>query len=113
RPADAPADADRSDPCGGGTGTVADGAGYDLADRYRPGSGRVLLTGIQAIARQRIEQQVRDLHAGRRVGTLVSGYPGSPLAGVDTMLHGIPGVLAEHDIAFTPGMNEEIAATSV
>ena len=33
RPADAPADADRSDPCGGGTGTVADGAGYDLADR--------------------------------------------------------------------------------
>lgn len=86
---------------------------YDLADRYRPGSGRVLLTGIQAIARQMIEQQVRDLHAGSRVGTFVSGYPGSPLAGVDTLLHGMGDVLAEHDIAFTPGMNEEIAATSV
>src|SRR5699024_8382678 len=78
-----------------------------------PGSGRVLLTGIQAIARQMIEQQVRDMQAGRRIGTFVSGYPGSPLAGVDTMLHGMGDVLAEHDIAFTPGMNEEIAATSV
>ncbi|QDQ96216.1 indolepyruvate ferredoxin oxidoreductase family protein [Tomitella fengzijianii] len=86
---------------------------YDLDDRYRPGSGRVLLTGVQAIARQLVEQQVRDLRAGRRVGTFVSGYPGSPLAGVDSLLHGIPQVLAEHDIAFTPGMNEEIAATAV
>ncbi|GAA4804124.1 indolepyruvate ferredoxin oxidoreductase family protein [Tomitella cavernea] len=86
---------------------------YDLGDRYRPGTGRVLLTGIQAIARQMIEQQVRDLRAGSRVGTFVSGYPGSPLAGVDSLLHGIPQVLAEHDIAFVPGMNEEIAATAV
>lgn len=93
--------------------THHDGAPYDLADRYRPGSGRVLLTGVQAIARQMVEQQVRDLRAGLRVGTFVSGYPGSPLAGVDTLLHGIPQTLAEHDIAFVPGLNEEIAATSV
>ncbi|MGW5222564.1 indolepyruvate ferredoxin oxidoreductase family protein [Nocardia sp. NPDC004085] len=88
-------------------------AAYDLADRYRVGSGTVVLTGVQAIARQLVEQHVRDLRAGRRVGTFVSGYQGSPLGGVDKMLSGMPEVLAEHDISFVPGLNEELAATSV
>ncbi|WP_067803396.1 indolepyruvate ferredoxin oxidoreductase family protein [Nocardia beijingensis] len=88
-------------------------APYDLADRYRVGSGTVVLTGVQAIARQLVEQHVRDLRAGRRVGTFVSGYQGSPLGGVDKMLSGMPEVLAEHDISFVPGLNEELAATSV
>ncbi|MEE2057834.1 indolepyruvate ferredoxin oxidoreductase family protein [Rhodococcus artemisiae] len=86
---------------------------YDLDDRYRAGSGTVLLTGVQAIARQLVEQHVRDIRDGRRVATFVSGYQGSPLGGLDKMLHGMPKVLAEHDITFTPGLNEELAATSV
>ncbi|RJO72272.1 indolepyruvate ferredoxin oxidoreductase family protein [Nocardia panacis] len=88
-------------------------APYDLADRYRVGAGTVVLTGVQAIARQLVEQHVRDLRAGRRVGTFVSGYQGSPLGGVDKMLAGMPDVLVEHDISFVPGLNEELAATSV
>ncbi|MFQ6393220.1 indolepyruvate ferredoxin oxidoreductase family protein [Nocardia sp. KC 131] len=88
-------------------------APYDLADRYRVGAQTVVLTGVQAIARALVEQHVRDLRAGQRVGTFVSGYQGSPLGGVDKMLHGMPNVLAEHDISFVPGFNEEIAATSV
>ncbi|MFC4603957.1 indolepyruvate ferredoxin oxidoreductase family protein [Rhodococcus kronopolitis] len=86
---------------------------YDLGDRYRSGAGPVLLTGVQAIARQLVEQHVRDIRAGRRVATFVSGYQGSPLGGVDKMLHGMPQVLAEHDITFVPGFNEELAATAV
>ncbi|MEE2034195.1 indolepyruvate ferredoxin oxidoreductase, partial [Rhodococcus sp. CC-R104] len=86
---------------------------YDLGDRYRSGSGTVLLTGVQAIARQLVEQHVRDIRDGRRVATFVSGYPGSPLGGLDKLLHGMPKVLAEHDITFVPGFNEELAATSV
>ena len=86
---------------------------YDLNDRYRSGSGTVLLTGVQAIARQFVEQHIRDMRAGRRVATFVSGYQGSPLGGVDRMLSGMPSVLAEHDITFVPGFNEELAATSV
>ncbi|UGT41555.1 indolepyruvate ferredoxin oxidoreductase family protein [Nocardia yamanashiensis] len=86
---------------------------YDLADRYRSGAGPVLLTGVQAIARLLVEQHVRDIRAGRRVATFVSGYQGSPLGGVDKMLAGMPNVLAEHDITFVPGFNEELAATAV
>ncbi|MFC7446848.1 indolepyruvate ferredoxin oxidoreductase family protein [Rhodococcus daqingensis] len=86
---------------------------YDLDDRYRSGSGPVLLTGVQAIARQLVEQHVHDIRAGRRVATFVSGYQGSPLGGVDKMLHGMPQVLTEHDITFVPGFNEELAATAV
>ncbi|MRH89309.1 indolepyruvate ferredoxin oxidoreductase family protein [Nocardia sp. SYP-A9097] len=88
-------------------------APYDLADRYRSGAGPVLLTGVQAIARLLVEQHVRDIRAGRRVATFVSGYQGSPLGGVDKMLLGMPNVLSEHDITFVPGLNEELAATSV
>ncbi|UFS95985.1 indolepyruvate ferredoxin oxidoreductase family protein [Nocardia huaxiensis] len=91
----------------------AENAPYDLADRYRSGAGPVLLTGVQAIARLLVEQHVRDIRAGRRVATFVSGYQGSPLGGVDKMLLGMPNVLTEHDITFVPGFNEELAATSV
>lgn len=88
-------------------------APYDLDDRYRVGAGPVLLTGVQAIVRMMVEQHVRDLRAGRHVATFVSGYQGSPLGGVDKMLLGMPNVLTEHDVVFTPGFNEELAATSV
>ena len=92
---------------------VAQAKPYDLDDRYRSGSGPVLLTGVQAIARGFVEQHVRDIRAGKRIATFVSGYQGSPLGGVDKMLHGMPKVLAEHDITFIPGFNEELAATAV
>ena len=86
---------------------------YDLRDRFRSGSGPVVLSGVQAIARALVEQHQRDARAGRRVATFVSGYQGSPLGGVDRMLAGMPEILATHDITFIPGFNEELAATSV
>jgi indolepyruvate ferredoxin oxidoreductase len=86
---------------------------YELGDRFRSGSGPVVLTGVQAIARALVEQHERDARAGLRVATFVSGYQGSPLGGVDRMLAGMPDVLADHDITFVPGLNEELAATSV
>ncbi|MFC9359290.1 indolepyruvate ferredoxin oxidoreductase family protein [Rhodococcus sp. NPDC057014] len=86
---------------------------YDLDDRYRAGAGPVLLTGVQAIARLLVEQHARDLRSGRRVGTFISGYQGSPLGGVDRMLLEMPDVLSTNDITFVPGLNEELAATSV
>ena len=57
-----------------------------LSDRYTATSGRVQLTGVQALARLPIDQHRRDLAAGLNVGTFVSGYEGSPLAGYDQEL---------------------------
>jgi indolepyruvate ferredoxin oxidoreductase len=86
---------------------------YELGDRFRSGSDPVLLTGVQAIARALVEQHERDARAGLRIATFVSGYQGSPLGGLDRMLAGMPDVLRAHDITFSPGLNEELAATSV
>ncbi|AYJ48092.1 indolepyruvate ferredoxin oxidoreductase family protein [Rhodococcus sp. P1Y] len=89
------------------------GIAYDIGDRYRPGSGPVLVTGVQAIARMLVEQQVRDAAHGIRTGTFVSGYQGSPLAGFDRLLAGTPTLRRDYDIRLVPGLNEELAATSV
>jgi indolepyruvate ferredoxin oxidoreductase len=86
---------------------------FDLASRYSATSGPVLLTGVQAIARQLVEQHERDRRAGRRVGTFVSGYQGSPLAGLDRLLAGLGDVTSACDIRLVPGVNEELAATAV
>lgn len=87
--------------------------GLTLADRYERRTGRVHLTGIQALARLPIDQCRRDKAAGRSVGTYISGYEGSPLAGYDLELIKQRDLLDEHDITFEPGLNEEAAATAV
>lgn len=84
-----------------------------LNARYHSDSGPVVMTGVQAIARQFVEQHERDRRDGRRVATFVSGYPGSPLGGLDQLLAGLPELATEHDVRLVPGMNEELAATSV
>jgi indolepyruvate ferredoxin oxidoreductase len=48
-----------------------------LSDRYTATSGRVQLTGVQALARLPIDQHRRDLAAGLNIGTFISGYEGS------------------------------------
>ncbi|GAB04191.1 indolepyruvate ferredoxin oxidoreductase family protein [Gordonia amarae] len=85
----------------------------DLNDRYRTDSGPVLITGVQAIARLLVEQHQRDRRADRRVATFASGYQGSPLAGLDRLLEGLPELTTGHEVTLVPGLNEELAATSV
>lgn len=85
----------------------------DLDARYHPGSGPVVMTGVQAIVRQLIEQHERDRRGGRDIATFVSGYPGSPLAGLDQLLAGLDDLTSDHAVRLVPGMNEELAATSV
>lgn len=84
----------------------------DLADRYRPGGGPVLITGVQAVARLLVEQHARDAVAGLRTGSFVSGYPGSPLGGLDRTLASAR-ELAEQGVHLVPGLNEELAATAI
>jgi indolepyruvate ferredoxin oxidoreductase len=86
---------------------------YSLDDKYTREEGIVFLNGIQALVRLPMEQVRRDRRAGLRTGVFISGYEGSPLGGYDLALQRVERLLHEHNIYFVPGVNEEIAATSV
>src|SRR6266540_1648705 len=80
--------------------------------RYEQDS-EVFLTGIQALIRMLIEQIRRDAKVGLRIGGLVTGYPGSPLGGMEGALGAIRPLLTKYGIRHVPGQNEELAATSL
>jgi indolepyruvate ferredoxin oxidoreductase len=84
-----------------------------LSDKYTLEQGRVYLTGIQALVRLPIDQMRRDRRAGMNTGAFISGYEGSPLGGYDMTLARAGKLLSEHNIHFRPGVNEDLAATSV
>jgi indolepyruvate ferredoxin oxidoreductase len=84
-----------------------------LEDKYTLASGRVYLTGTQALVRLAMVQRERDLAAGLNTAGFISGYRGSPLGGFDQALWKARGHLEKNRIHFTPGVNEELAATAV
>ena len=86
---------------------------YRLEDRYLKRSGRVFMTGTQALVRIVLDQARRDREAGLRTAGFVSGYRGSPLGGVDMELWRCKKLLDEAGIEFLPAVNEDLAATSV
>ncbi len=86
---------------------------YSLADRYQKDRGTVLLSGIQALARLPIEQLRLDQQAGRNTAAFVSGYPGSPLGGLDLELQRALRLAGDLPIVHEPAVNEELAATAV
>ncbi len=84
-----------------------------LDDKYTRDEGIVFMTGIQALVRVVLDQRRRDRAAGRNTGGYISGYQGSPLAAYDGALRKVPELLKEHNIVYRPGVNEELAATTV
>src|ERR1700749_3501889 len=75
--------------------------------------GRAYMSGTQALVRLLMLQHERDARAGLDTAGFVSGYRGSPLGGVDQTLWRAKKHLEQHHIAFQPGLNEDLAATSV
>jgi indolepyruvate ferredoxin oxidoreductase len=88
-------------------------ADYELEDRYTRSTGRVYLSGVQALVRLPLMQRQRDLRAGLRTAGFVSGYRGSPLGTFDMALWQARDLLAQHHVRFEPGVNEDLAATAV
>jgi indolepyruvate ferredoxin oxidoreductase len=86
---------------------------YELIDRYRRESGRVLLTGTQAIVRIPLMQRTLDAAAGLNTAGFISGYRGSPLGMVDQELWRAQRFLQEAHVEFLPAVNEDLAATAV
>ena len=84
-----------------------------LEDKYTLDSGRVYITGIQALVRLPMMQRRRDLAVGLNTAGYISGYRGSPLGGFDNALVQARHLLEEHHVRFHPGLNEDLAATAV
>jgi indolepyruvate ferredoxin oxidoreductase len=83
-----------------------------LDDKYVLEEGRVLLTGVQGLVRLVLDQHRADRRRGLTTGTLISGYQGSPLGGLDLELTRNRELLDEHLVRHVPGLNEELGATS-
>jgi len=84
-----------------------------LEDRYEQRSGQVFLSSMQALVRLPIDQARLDHAAGLKTAGYVTGYRGSPITTLDAQLWGSKKLLQAHNIHFEPGLNEELAATSL
>ena len=93
--------------------TVADLANVSLDDKYLRDEGRIYLTGVQALVRLPLVQRRRDRLAGLNTAGFISGYRGSPLGTFDRELWVAKAHLDRDDVTFQPGLNEDLAATSV
>jgi indolepyruvate ferredoxin oxidoreductase len=83
-----------------------------LDDKYVLEDGRILITGVQALVRLVLDQHRADLRRGLTTGTMISGYQGSPLGGLDKELASNRELLEQHLVRHVPGLNEELGATS-
>ena len=84
-----------------------------LADRWSGEADDAVISGVQALVRALLDMRREDERNGVRSGGFVSGYPGSPLGGLDKELERQGKALGALGVEFQPGLNEELAATSV
>ena len=84
-----------------------------LDDKYRLDAKRIYLSGIQALVRLPLLQRERDRLQNLNTAGFISGYRGSPLGMYDHALWRAKSFLQAHDVAFVPGLNEDLAATAV
>ena len=88
-------------------------AAVTLDDKYLLDSGRVYLTGTQALVRLPMMQRQRDAAAGLNTAGYITGYRGSPLGGFDQALWQAKRFIKNNHIEFQPGTNEDLAATAL
>ena len=86
---------------------------YTLEHKYTRTEGRIYLSGVQALVRLPLMQQMRDRAASLNTAGFISGYRGSPLGGFDLELWKAKKHLKASAIEFQPGLNEDLGATMV
>ncbi len=80
---------------------------FDLAETHQ------ILNGSQAIVRLVLMQRERDIRAGLNTGGYVTGYRGSPIAGLEGAMLRSKSILTKNNIVFNSGLNEDLAATAL
>ncbi len=88
-------------------------ASISLNDKWALDATCAYTSGIEALVRLPILQHQRDSERGLNTAGFISGYRGSPLAGLDQTLWKARPFLQKHHIHFQPGVNEDLAATAV
>ncbi|MFT7475572.1 MAG: indolepyruvate ferredoxin oxidoreductase [Verrucomicrobiales bacterium] len=86
---------------------------FSLTDRMSATNGMITLSGTQALLRIPVDQQRVDLSRGLNTATLISGYRGSPLGGIEGVIAQHKDVLDAANVQFISGVNEDLAATVV
>jgi indolepyruvate ferredoxin oxidoreductase len=86
---------------------------YQLADRFSLEDGTVFLSGLQAVARIPVDQLRSDRRFGLTTAAFASGYQGSPVGTLTEELRRAASTTPDLPIVVQPGLNEELAATSV
>ena len=86
---------------------------FSLEAKFRLETGRVFMSGVQALVRLPLDQHRADRRRGLDTATLISGYRGSPLGGLDQTVERHRDLLAEHQVVFISGVNEDLGATAV
>ncbi len=71
------------------------------------------MSGLQALVKLPLVIQERDRAKDLNTAGFITGYRGSPLGAYDQHLWSASDYLKKANIVFVPGINEEIAATSV
>ncbi len=88
-------------------------ADYRLSDAVCATSGRVFVTGTQALVRLPLMQRALDAERGLDTAGFISGYRGSPLGAYDQQLWKNRESLEAARVRFLAAVNEELAATAV
>ncbi len=86
---------------------------FSLDAKYRQLGGQIFLSGIQALVRLPLDQHRADQRRGLDTATMISGYRGSPLGGLDQTLERNAALMKEHQVHFISGVNEDLGATIV
>ncbi|MAI02775.1 MAG: indolepyruvate ferredoxin oxidoreductase [Rickettsiales bacterium] len=84
-----------------------------LEDKYLIEKGRVFVNGTQVLVKLPLIQKILDENKKLNTSGFISGYRGSPLGNFDRALWQASSFLKKSDINFSPGLNEDLAATAV
>ena len=84
-----------------------------LDDKFDLDETHQILNGSQAIIRLVLMQHERDRRAGLNTAGFVTGYRGSPIAGLEGAMLRSRKLLEPRNIKFQSGLNEDLAATAL